>query len=279
MLSPAPQTDVFTAPDGYQLAYRRWAPPTPQGDVVLLHGIISHSGWYLKTGAHLAAAGFSVHSLDRRGSGMNFQSRGDVDAYSTWIDDVVRYVEALGRARPVVLMGISWGGLLATAVARRRADLLAGLCLVCPGFFARKGVSAIQHHAVRIAARVGMGGCRFPVPLRDPALFTDSPWWRHYIRDDPFTLTKVTLRLAVASGCLYSDTIRHPEAVTVPTLLMLAGRDPLIKNAEVRDFVRRFSAMKRRVIEYPDACHTLEFEPDPSDYLRDLEAWCRARCE
>lgn len=242
---------------------------------MVVHGIISHSGWYLKTAAHLAQAGFGVHSLDRRGSGLNFAARGDVDRPETWIRDVEGYLESLGSDRPRLLIGISWGGLLATSVARHRPDLVSGLGLICPGFFSRKGTSKIQHQVVRIAARCGLAGRKFPVPLRDPQLFTRSPWWQAYIRDDPFTLREVTLRLATASADLYAATIRHPEAVTAPTLLMLSGQDALIKNEDVRAFVNRFSTTDQRSIEFAEAAHTLEFENDVARYLAELEEWCR----
>ena len=43
---------------------------------------------------HLAAAGFDVHFLDRRGSGLNAEQPGDVDHWQTWIDDVAVYLGA-----------------------------------------------------------------------------------------------------------------------------------------------------------------------------------------
>lgn len=277
MLAPAPLIDSFAAPDGYRCACRRWQTDDPHGHVVIVHGIISHSGWYLKTGAHLAKAGFAVHSLDRRGSGLTFTARGDVDRAETWFQDVESYLESLGGDLPRLLVGISWGGLLATTVARRRPDLVSGLGLICPGFFSRKGTSSLQHQVVRIAARSGLAQRKFAVPLRDPQLFTRSPRWREYIRDDPFTLREVTLRLATASADLYHQTIANPEGVRTPTLLMLAGQDALIKNDDVRAFVSRFSTTDQRCVEYPGAAHTLEFEDDVTHYLSDLENWCRER--
>ncbi len=276
MLSPAPEIGCDTLDDGTSLAFRRWDVPASAGHVVLLHGIISHSGWYLKTGAALARAGLTVHSLDRRGSGLNRDQRGDVDRYQTWIDDVLRYLDALPESAPVTLLGISWGGLLATAVTRRAAERISGLGLLCPGFFSRKGTSKLQHHAVGLAGGLGLGGSRFPVPLRDPALFTASPSWQRYIRDDPFTLRRVTLRLASASAALYADTVATPVAVKTPTLLMLAGQDALIRGDQVKPFVQRYLGNSLTLKEYPQAAHTLEFEDDPSAYLRDLSAWCRS---
>ena len=273
-----PTIESFTASDGYRFHYRRWTTGGPIGHVVLMHGIISHSGWYLKTGDHLASLGLDVHSLDRRGSGMNTVSRGDVPQYETWITDVTEYVRSISPTAPILLIGISWGGLLATAVAKRLSEQSqnrpSGLALLCPGFFSRKGTGRVQHLAVRIARAIGLGNLRFPVPLRDPELFTTVADKIAYIRDDPKTLREVTLRLASASADLYHETIHRARRIETPTLLMLAGRDAIVHNEPVRAFVQKHFGDNPEVIEYPQAAHTLEFESDTSEYLRDLGQWC-----
>jgi alpha-beta hydrolase superfamily lysophospholipase len=181
------------------------------------------------------------------------------------------------QPRPIFLVGISWGGLLATAVAKQLSGNAAGLILVCPGFFSRKGTSQTQHNAVKLATLAGLGGLRFPVPLRDPELFTRSADWRAYIADDPFTLRRVTLRLATASAKLYRDTVKAPVALSTPTLLMLGGMDLIIHNDQVSQFVKKVFGQQTTLIEYPNAAHTLEFEDDTAEYLADLADWCHKR--
>ena len=76
----------------------------------------------------LAAAGFDVAFLDRRGSGLNGEQMGDVENWQTWIDDVATYRNiARSNPLPTVLCGISWGGKLAAAVARRHPGCLPAL--------------------------------------------------------------------------------------------------------------------------------------------------------
>ena len=62
---------------------------------------------------HLASAGFEVHFLDRRGSGLNADEPGDVDRWQTWIDDVAVYLEqirerAADRACAASVGAASW---------------------------------------------------------------------------------------------------------------------------------------------------------------------------
>ncbi len=57
---------------------------------------------------------------------------------------------------------------------------------------------------------------------------------------------------------------------------MLAGRDRIVDNARTLAYFHTLAARDRTVIDYPEAHHTLEFEPDPSRYGRDLIAWLDA---
>jgi len=102
---------TFRASDGYHFYYRRYAPPgTPKARLVFVHGIRSHGGWYTRSCAAFAAAGFDVTFLDRRGAGLNTTRRGDCPGFRRLLDDVAEFVQNLRAERPwlpVYLAGIS----------------------------------------------------------------------------------------------------------------------------------------------------------------------------
>jgi len=275
MLDPAPQIRLFRFGDGYRAAVRVWQVPSPIARVVFLHGIISHGGWYLSSCAMLARNGFEVHAMDRRGSGLNLAARGDVDRFETWLGDVEQYLEELSGDVPRLLLGISWGGTLAAAVARHRGDLLAGVGFLCPGIYSRKAATLVQRAALRLAGVVGLKNSRVTIPLQDPALFTNHPGAQAYIASDPLTLRKMTIRFALANLDLTRYATEAPGQIHVRPLLMLAQRDPITDNPRVREFVERIDHPQKTLIEYPDASHTLEFEPDTTAYFRDLCQWCQ----
>jgi alpha-beta hydrolase superfamily lysophospholipase len=62
----------------------------------------------------------------------------------------------------------------------------------------------------------------------------------------------------------------------MPTLLLLAGRDRIVHNDRTLAFVRRFAG-EMTVLEYSEAHHTLEFEPDPERFIADLIGWIAKR--
>jgi alpha-beta hydrolase superfamily lysophospholipase len=274
--SPAYRTATHTAGDGYVWHYRHYAAPgPPRAHVVCIHGIQSHAGWYEYSCTRLARAGFDVYFLDRRGSGMNEQVRGDAPGFRRLLADLTEFLQTLRAGEPqrkVFLVAISWGGKLGAALQRRHPGLVDGLALLCPGFFPRVRPTLRQRLGI-VWARLTNPGRRFAIPLNDPELFTATPRWQQFLRDDPCSLREATARLLIESVRLDGYLRVVPAHVRVPVLVLLAGRDRIIDNARTRHFVDRFAAADREIIEYPDAHHTLEFEPDPDRFVADLQRW------
>jgi len=277
-----PDINFYTARDGRRLAARVWrTEEAPLARVVFLHGITSHGGWYDQAAGHLAAAGFEVHFLDRRGSGLNADDPGDVDDWRTWIDDVAIYIrgfktatpDAHSHGLPTVLAGISWGGKLAPAVARCHGALVDAVALICPGLYSPYLPGPLKRVALSIPAPVRFQSRRVRIPLRRAELFTDSRRWREYISCDPLALRNVTWRFAQEDRRLTSFARQSAAFLHMPLLVMLAGRDRIVDNRRTRQFFARAAGHHKTLLEYPGAAHTLEFEPDPSKYFADLTDW------
>ena len=266
------------ASDGYCWHYRRYPADRPIARVVYLHGIQSHGGWYEGSCSHLAGAGFDVYFLDRRGSGLNEQSRGDAPSFRRLLDDIAEFLQWLkqdhGQAR-TILVAVSWGGKLAGALQRRHPGLVDALALLCPGFFAQVRPPLGQRLRI-LLARLFRPRRLFPIPLNDPELFTQTPRWLDFLRQDRLALHEATARLLVESVRLDGYLRFVPKHVRVPTLLMLAGKDRIIDNERTRAYVQRFASTQKQIIEYPGAHHTLEFEPEQAPFLGDLTTWLRA---
>ena len=266
--------ETHTAGDGYRWQYRRYAPPAqPRARVVCIHGIQSHAGWYENSCLRLSRAGYDVCFLDRRGAGMNQEQRGDAPSFRRLVDDLAEFLKADASDSPFTfLVAISWGGKVATALERRHPGLVHGLALLCPGFFARVRPPFLQRLQI-LGSRLTNPRRLFPVPLSDPELFTATPHWLEFLRHDPLSLRLATARLLIESVRLDGYLRFVPKYVKVPVLMLLAEKDRIIDNARTRRYVARFATAEKEIIEYLGAHHTLEFEPDPEVYLRDLLRW------
>jgi alpha-beta hydrolase superfamily lysophospholipase len=266
--------DDYTTSDGYRCRYRRYpAVSAPRAEVVCLHGIQSHGGWYEYSCRRMADADCNVSFLDRRGAGLNQAARGDAPSFRRLLDDIADFLQPLRTAshRPIILMAISWGGKLAAALCRRHPGLIDALALIAPGFCPLVAPPLGQRLAI-FMARLFTPGMLFSIPLNDPELFTATSRWQEYIRTDPLSLREATARLLVESARLDAYLRWSADHVRVPLLMLLAEKDRIIDNAKTRRFVERFPAPKQ-IIEYRGAHHTLEFEPHADRWIDDLIHW------
>jgi len=269
------ELQTFRASDGYCFYFRHFKPPAkPRARLILVHGIRSHGGWYARSSAAFAASGLEVFFLDRRGAGLNTTHRGDTPNFRRLLDDISEFIQSL-RAEcawlPIFLGGISWGGKLAVGLPYRKPGLIDGLLLLCPGLVPKIAPPFIQRARIAVA-RVFRPTKYFPIPLNEPDLFTSSPEWQKYIDGDPHGLLQATARFLFSSFSLDIYLRRAVKRVTMPTFLALAQNDRIIDNAATRELSARFPG-ETSVVEYPNAHHTLEFEPETQQWVDDVTKW------
>ena len=131
-LSGAPETKIFTARDGAQLAFRRYG---DEGRIaVLLHGSGGAGASLHRLAVALAEAGRQVIVPDIRGHGAS-GARGDMDYIGQAeddIDDLLDHLAASEGAGPRDFVGFSIGGGLALRYAANRGATIDRLILISP---------------------------------------------------------------------------------------------------------------------------------------------------
>lgn len=282
MADASPQLWTWTVSDGYPILVASWYPEgTPRGRVLIIHGVQSHQGWYQGLGKRLAHAGYEVHCADRRGSGGNSRDRGDTPDANRLVTDILELLDEFAVRAPKVptaLAGISWGGKLAVVACARAPERIQALALVCPGMQPRVGVTFGERLRIALAYFTNRKK-KFPIPLADPALFTATAEGQKFIANDPLGLRQATAGLLAASTFLDGYVKKAPPKVVQPVLLMLASEDRIVNNDKTRAYVDRLASRDKTVIEYPGAHHTLEFEPDPDRYARDMASWLHTQLD
>jgi pimeloyl-ACP methyl ester carboxylesterase len=275
-------SDGYKTPAHVYIAHAAQPQPQRLDPVVYLHGIQSHPGWFSGSAAYLASFGHPVLLPTRRGSGANTVAPGDAASAEILLEDVAsccRAAMAMFDAPRVSLVGISWGGKLAATFCLRRwpGVEVGSLTMVAPGIVSKVDVPLSKKLAIglallgRPAPRAPRGSSMFDVPLSDVELFTDNPPMRDYLARDPYRLHRATARFLFASRRLDSmlraaSGLGPPRgALSLPTTLLLAGRDRIVDNDATGRVIDRLTAGKAHV-EQLDAAHTIEFEPDLADF-------------
>jgi len=272
---PIPEIKECVADDGVKLRYREWTPQNPKAAVVCLHGIRSHSAWYTDSCAHLCQKGYRILFPDRRGSGINRESAEVAPRHERWIEDVECFLALAARelpGKPPHLLGISWGGRLAAVVASRGRVPLRSVLFSAPG------IVSLPDYPLRVkvavaAALLLRNNREFAIPLEDPALFTDNLDERGYIEEDALGLRRVTARFLYESRKLERVAKAEFIKIGIPLLLLLAGRDKIIDNRNVRLLFDACASREKELKVYEGARHTLEFDSCRGEYYHDLVQW------
>lgn len=230
----------------------------PRGAFLLLHGMESHSAWFVEMSTRLVGDGWAVIAYDRAGSGKSPGTRGHLASYHHFVEHATRIaVKTREKYGPVHLAGMSWGGMAALYLGLRRGWLFDSLTLIAPGIAAQQDITfggklRVIHDFLWKKASTSVA------PVFRPEHFTRNAEWRDYIANDPDRLTRVT-----TSFCVETMKMRRFIKETAgrrrlpPTLCLLAGDDRIIDNQATATVCRKAGAVVEII---PDSAHTLIFE-------------------
>jgi alpha-beta hydrolase superfamily lysophospholipase len=225
---------------------------------VIAHGYGEHAARYAHVADHLVRHGAAVYAPDHLGHGRSEGERALVERVDDLVDDLAAVV---GSARdrhpglPVVLIGHSMGGIVATRFAQRHAGQLAALVLSGPAI---GGSPAIE---------VLLTMDPIPeVPIDPSALSRDPDVGRRYAEDPlvwhgPFR--RATLEAMVAGVRAIGD----GPALALPTLWLHGEDDPLVPMAETRAAVERLVGQRLEAVVYPGARHEVFNETNRDEVL------------
>ncbi|MFG2881814.1 alpha/beta hydrolase [Streptomyces sp. NPDC048297] len=161
---------------GHRVHLDRYADPAAKAKVVLHHGVGTNGRQMsLILGAPLAARGFETVALDNLGYGLTQVEPGSTPSYDDWVDLVVDFLahEQSRDDRPIVLYGLSAGGMLTYHVAAKAPrGTLAGI--VGMTFLDQRDQRVRDETAHdRLTAR--LGGPVMGLLARTPAAFVTLP--------------------------------------------------------------------------------------------------------
>jgi alpha-beta hydrolase superfamily lysophospholipase len=272
--------ETLQAQDGYTLHFRVWQAVRPKGSVLYLAGIESHGGWYQASASYLLSKGYNVYFLDRRGSGLNTQQRGDMPSFKMLfcdLDDMLEKILCDYPRQPIHLMALSWGGkwALGWCLSRRPEDL-ASLTLVTPGLVRQVDSSFFKKIAITLAAFLAPG-VSFSIPIQI-SQYTCDEKWRQFIEKDALRLKTLTARFLKEDFFLDQFIRRTSRCVPCRAKLFLAGQDTIINNDKTRQLFASKTQAQSDIQVYPASTHTLEFEQVRESYFQDVVHWLGRAC-
>ena len=245
--------------DGESLFVREMKPDgRAKGAFLLLHGMESHSGWFVDCAARLVRNGWAVVAYDRAGWGKSPGPRGHMGSYRDLVETAAKFAGKIRKKYGSVhLAGMSWGGMAALYLALRREWLFDSVALIAPGIAAQRDFPLRDKALVAYDFLLGNNGTLVQPSFRVDH-FTRDPQWQNFINNDPERVTRVT-----SAFCMETLKMRRfikeqaGRRTLPPTLCLLAGDDAVIDNQTTSQVCRKAGAL----VEYiPRSAHTLIFE-------------------
>lgn len=265
--------------EGLRLALHAWAPARPKAVLYYVHGLQSHAGWLFETGPALAALGIATYVLDRRGSGRSEGTRGDCPSLAEWLRDYAAGLDAV-RARhdgaPVVILGQSFGGGLAIALAADPGTAADGLILSAPALGQwRARLGEVDRRAMQADRRDGPHAAS---SIRDED-YTSDPRYLAMIRGDDAMVRAVTPRFLAAAIDLEDHVLGLDRPlVALPSVLVQPRGDRIVAGDVARDVYRSLAGDAGVVVELPATEHYLEFGPHRAAFRRLVALFAETRC-
>jgi alpha-beta hydrolase superfamily lysophospholipase len=242
----------------------RWETEAPRYVAVLVHGYGEHAGRYEHVAGALLAQGAAVYAGDHAGHGRSDGERVLVEDLEDVVEDLGGVVAAARAAHPdvpVVMIGHSLGGIIATRYAQQHGDELAALVLSGPAIGGNPDI---------------MGLLELPelpdVPI-DPSWLSRDPEVGRAYAEDPLVwhgpFKRPTLQAMVTS----IDRVAAGGALAMPTLWIHGELDPLVPLEATRPAIDRVRGARFEERVYPGAMHEIFNETNQDEVLADVTAF------
>lgn len=257
-------TEMLVSPDGIGLFRSSIVPERPRAHVLLIHGYADHQGRYEVLRRELADAGLASHMVDLRGHGRSGGARGHVVRFGDYLTDlhVLRqHVEQERQGLPLFLAGHSMGGLIALQEAIEQPVGLAGVVVSGPMLGLAIPVPPWKKALGRAVSALWPG---FAMSNGiEPWMLSRDPSQRASFDTDPLRHRLATARWFTEAEAAMASTAAHAGRLTLPSLILCGGDDPILDLRAVRRFSEQVPRPDHQLVCYDGLLHEIWLESPP----------------
>lgn len=268
------QKGTFPGVGNLTLYYQTWQPPgLAQANVVIIHGLGSHSDTFNSVVTYLVEREYAIYSFDLRGHGRSEGKRGHINRWSEFREDLKEFLQLVtadSPDRPCFLYGHSLGATIALDYAIRFPHSIHGVILSALPI-GKVGLSPVKLFIGRILSAVWPTfalntGIDLSAGSRDPAVVEAHA-------QDPLRHTRGRARMSTEFFAALAWLQAHASELKVPVLMLHGSADRTIPPDPSHAYFQQLICKDKQYIQYSGAYHDLHQDLDYLDVLADVEHW------
>ncbi len=264
MISNFRQCEGFmTTWDQTQLYYRSWIPPVPpRKALILFHRGHEHSARFDEFVQQLDLQDFAFFAWDARGNGNSPGPRDYADNFSVYVKDAQAFVNFISEkyqipVENIVVLAHSVGGVIASTWVHDYAPPIKALILVTPAF----RIKLYVPFAISILRWAQKINVLKVVPSYVKAkVLTHDPEQIEKYNEDPKITKSISTNVLLDVHDTSTRVVADAGAIRVPTLLLGAGSDWVVKLSIQKKFFERLSSSVKEMEVYPKFYHAIFHE-------------------
>jgi alpha-beta hydrolase superfamily lysophospholipase len=255
----------MTSWDGSELFYRAWVPAIPTDKALLLfHRGHEHSGRFQELVDALALEGVSVFAWDARGHGRSPGERGWAPSFGCLVKDVESFVQHIAAeheipVRNMAVLAHSVGAVLVSAWVHDYAPPIKAMVLVTPALRVKLYVP-LAISGLRLLQKVR--GKAFIKSYVKAGMLTHDPEQARLYQEDPLISRNIAVNILLGLHDASTRLLKDAGAIRVPTLLLSAGSDWVVKLSAQRQFFERLGSPVKEMAIFPGTYHALLHEKE-----------------
>src|SRR5215510_6436784 len=251
--------------DGTALFYRAWLPSRPtQQALLLFHRGHEHSARWQGTVEALALDDTAIFAWDARGHGRSPGARGTAESVAVMVQDMDAFVRHISERYGIavdnmIVLGHSVGAVLVAAWVHDYAPRLRGMILATPALRVKLYVP-LAVPLLRLRQRLlGPGYVQSYVKA---TMLTHDPEQAARYRADPLIFPQIAVNVLLDLYDTSTRLLADAGAIIVPTLLLGAGSDWVVKLSAERRFFDRLSSPVKAMVVLPGFYHAIFHEKE-----------------
>ncbi len=258
--------------------YRKWAAASPRAAFLLVHGLGTYGDSWKFMGDFFLKRNISSYAIELRGFGRTAGTKGYVDSFSAYYDDIKALREIIIRENgdiKIFLTGQSMGGVIVFTASALYPNLFSGVICVAPAFKPKLKFKIFEYADI-FASFFYNGKKNFKLPFSAEMCTRDTDYQKSMDSDEleiRFATSNllVSIFLAGLQGVILKNRIKSP------VLFLLAGEDALVSSGSCRKVFNGMKIKDKTLIEYPGMYHALNVELGRGKVFEDVFKWIKER--